>query len=69
MRINRLKFITIMAKRELSAKSLAQKAGLSHNTICGIRAGRSCAEETAQSIAKALNVPLDILINHDSEAR
>ena len=68
MRLDRIKLITQMAKNEISAKSLADEAGVSPTTICSIRAGLSCANKTGRALAKALNVPLaDLVIDESSQ--
>ncbi|MDL2214391.1 helix-turn-helix transcriptional regulator [Clostridia bacterium OttesenSCG-928-O13] len=51
-----------MARREVSGKDLANRAGVSVNTISSIRAGRSCSDETGQAIAEALKVPVESLL-------
>ncbi len=61
MRIDRTKLVAEMTRQDLLVKDLVEKTGLSRATISGIRAGKSCLEETARAIADALKVSLDEL--------
>ena len=61
MRIDYVKLVTEMAKQRINVIGLAQKAGLSRNTISAIKCGKSCSVETCQKIAKALNVTINEL--------
>lgn len=66
MKIDRVKLISLMAERNMSANELAKKAGLAISTVSNIRSGKSCANKTGQAIAKALCVELKTL---ESEVR
>lgn len=62
MRIDRIKLVTELAKRDMSQKRLAELSGVSRATINYVRAGKSCSDEVGQKIAKALGVDVtDIL--------
>lgn len=61
MRIDRVKLITLMAQREVSASRLSQMSGLTKATISNVRSGKTCNEKTANAIADALAVPLACL--------
>lgn len=56
MRIDRVKLVTELAKRDMTQKRLAEMSGVSRQTINYIRAGKSCTDEVGQKIAKALGV-------------
>lgn len=56
MRIDRVKLITELAKRDMTQKCLAELSGVSRPTISSIRGGKSCSNEIGQKIAKALGV-------------
>lgn len=58
MRIDRIKLKTELVKREMRQKDFAELAGVSRGTITGIANGRACNDETAQKIAKALNMSI-----------
>lgn len=58
MRIDRVKLVTELARRDMSQRQLSELSGVSRVTINGIRGGRSCSEATAQKIADALNIDL-----------
>lgn len=62
MRINRIKLITELAKRDMTQKRLAELAGVSRATINYVRAGKSCTDEVGQKIAQALGVTTKELI-------
>lgn len=56
MRIDRVKLISEMARQDLKVKELAELAGLSRLTVTAVRGGKSCSQNTALSIARALSV-------------
>lgn len=56
MRIDRVKLISEMARQDLKVKELAELAGLSRLTVTAVRGGKSCSQNTALSIARALGV-------------
>lgn len=62
MRINRIKLITEMTRRDMTQLRLVELTGVSRATISGIQNGRSCSSSTAVKIADALNVPLETLL-------
>lgn len=62
MRIDRVKLVTELTKRDMSQKQLAEKAGVSRATVNYIKAGKACSEEVGQKIAKALELPIEKLI-------
>lgn len=62
MRIDRLKFVTELAKQNLTLIELSKKSGVNRVTLSNIKCGKSCREDIAQKVAKALNVDLEKLI-------
>lgn len=62
MRIDRVKLITEMAKREMKISELADKAGVSRNTVSSVRSGKACSEDSACRIAAALGVDVSEII-------
>lgn len=64
MRLDRVKLIAEMARKDVTAGALAAACGTSRSTISGIRQGRSCSTDTAEKIAKALNVSIDELLEN-----
>lgn len=62
MRIDRVKLITELAKRDMTQKRLSELSGVSRATINYVRAGKSCTDEVGQRIAKALGVKLEEII-------
>lgn len=64
MRIDRIKLTAELVRRDMTQTTLAEKSGISRVTITGIKAGRSCSEDTAKKLAAALNMPLEKLLEH-----
>ncbi|WP_455717649.1 helix-turn-helix domain-containing protein [Anaerosporobacter sp.] len=62
MRINRIRFILELAKKDLTLKVLAEKSGVSRQTLSYIKSGKNCTELVACKIAKALDVDVTELI-------
>lgn len=62
MRIDRKKLVVAMLDRNQTTLQLAERSGVSRVTISGVRCGKSCSKSTAEKIAKALNVPVENLI-------
>jgi len=56
MRIDRIKFVSEMMKKDLTQRKLAEMSGVSRATIGYIKAGKSCSDEVGQKLAKALGV-------------
>ncbi len=62
MRIDRIKLVAELTRQDLTQKRLAELSGVSRATINYIRSGKSCTEEIGHKIAKALNVPIEKLL-------
>lgn len=56
MRIDRVKLIAEMARRDLKVNELAELAGVSRVTITALRGGKSCSKNSALHVARALGV-------------
>ena len=56
IRIDRIKLVTGLEKRNMTQKRLAELSGVSKATISYIKCGKSCSDEVGQKIAKALGV-------------
>lgn len=54
MRIDRVAFVTALAKKDMTSKRLAEITGVSRVTISGIRTGKSCSRATAEKLAAVL---------------
>lgn len=62
MRIDRVKLISEMARRDMTVVKLSQLAGISRLTASSVKRGASCSAETVFKIAKALSMdPADLL--------
>lgn len=59
MRIDRIKLVTELAKRDMTQKRLAELSGVSRATIGNIKAGKCCADEVGQKIADALGIKVE----------
>lgn len=62
MRIDRIKLVTEMARRNITQLKLVELSGVSRATISGIQNGLSCSSRTAVKIADTLKVPLENLL-------
>ncbi len=62
MRIDRIKFVLELTKRDMKQVELARTAGVSRATVNNICRGKSCSEEVANKIAKALNINITEII-------
>ena len=63
MRIDRVKLISEMARQDIRAQELADKASLSRATIVALRCGKSCTENSVRRVAQALGVPIENLLS------
>lgn len=62
MRIDRVKLVAELTRRDMTQKKLAELAGVSRATINYIKCGKSCADEIGYKIADALGVPVEKLL-------
>lgn len=62
MRIDRIKLVTELAKRDMTQARLAELSGVSRATINYVKGGKRCTDEVGQKIAKALNVKVKDII-------
>lgn len=63
MRVNRKTLVCLMLEKDMNINKLAEKSDLSRGTISSVKSGKSCTDSTACKIAKALNVPVEQLID------
>lgn len=54
MRIDRVKLIAEMARRDINCNRLVELSGVSRMTITAVRSGKSCSKETAEKLAAVL---------------
>lgn len=62
MRIDRVKLVAELARKDMTQKKLAELSGVSRATINYIKCGKSCTDEVGQKIANALKVPIKKLL-------
>lgn len=62
MRLNRIKIQLLMARLEINQQSLADKAGISRQTLSAVMNGRNCRPELLGKLAKALEVKPEEII-------
>lgn len=62
MRIDRIKLITELAKRDMTQAKLAELSGVSRATVNYIKGGKSCSDEVGNKLAAALGIPVEKLI-------
>ena len=59
---DRVKVISEMAQKEITCKELIEVTGLSPLTVTNIRKGKKCNFLTLKSIASALGVPVENIL-------
>lgn len=62
MRIDRVKFVTELAKKDYSIKKLAELSRVSAQTLSSIKNGKGCSAETGRAIAEALDMEIEDLL-------
>ena len=62
MRIDRVKLIAEMARRDMKVQELADKATVSRTTVTALRGGKSCNENSIRRVANALDIPVESLL-------
>ena len=62
MRIDRIKLVAELARRDMTQSKLADLAGVSRATVNYIKSGKSCSDEVGKKIAEVLGVPVEKLI-------
>lgn len=62
MRIDRIKLVTELKRRDMTQKRISELSGVSRTTINYICAGKSCTDEVGKSIAEALGVEVTEII-------
>ncbi|MEY8427505.1 helix-turn-helix transcriptional regulator [Lachnospiraceae bacterium 46-15] len=65
MRIDRVKLVVELKKRNMTQKRLAELSDVSRVTINYVCSGKSCADEVGQKIAKALNVDVTEILEKE----
>lgn len=60
--VDRVKVVTEMARQNLTNEELAQKAGVGRAAIWKMRKGQSVWRTTAQHVARALDIPMESLM-------
>lgn len=58
LRIDRIKLVAELMKRDMKQADLADAAGVSRATVTYIKGGKSCSDEVGYKIAKALNIDI-----------
>lgn len=62
MRIDRIKLVVELKRRDMTQKRISELSGISRTTINYICAGKSCTDEVGQSIAQALGVDVTEIV-------
>lgn len=62
VRIDRVKLIAEMARKNLTEKKLVELSGVSRATISAARSGKSCSPATADKLAAGLGVKLEDIV-------
>lgn len=67
MRIDRIKLISEMARRDMSVLKLSELSGVSRVTITSVRTGKTCSSSTLAKLAAGLGVDPSELIEAKNE--
>ena len=67
MQLDRVRVIAEMASQRVSVKELAERSGLSRASITSVRGGKSCSTATGKSIAYALGVDIEELLEKNKK--
>ena len=62
MRLDRIKLKTALLQADMKQRELAEKTGLTRNTINAVCGGKGCTEDTALKIAAGLGLNLSELV-------
>lgn len=62
MKLDKIKVKMELVKNEMTQEKLSEQCGISRVTIGRACNGSNCHNNTAQAIAKALNVPIESLM-------
>lgn len=62
MRIDRVKLVAELKRKEMTQKHLAEITGISRATIGYIVGGKNCRDDIGHKIANALNLPIEKLL-------
>ena len=62
MRIDRVKLVSELTKKDMTQKHLAELVGVSRATIDNVKCGRACSDKIGQKIAQALGVDVTEII-------
>ena len=65
MKIDKARFVILAGKKGLTIKELAEKAGISSQTISATKARGTCSVGTLVNIARALGVEPETLLADD----
>ena len=68
MRIDRVKLIAEMARLDMSAASLSEKAAVSRSTVTALRGGKSCNANSVRRVAAALGMTVESLLEDRKES-
>lgn len=62
MRIDRVKLVSELTKKDMTQKHLAEIVGVSRVTINNVKCGRACSDKVGQKIAQALGIDVTEII-------
>ena len=62
VRIDRVKLIAEMARKDIRIQELSEKAAVSRATITALRGGKSFNANSVRRVASALGVPMESLM-------
>lgn len=62
MRIDRIKLVSELTKRDMTQKRLSELSGVSRATLNYVKNGKSCSDEVGRKIATALGIDVNEIL-------
>lgn len=62
MRIDRESLAVLLVRKGVTAKRVAELAGISYTSIYNVKKGMQCSDSMGEKIAAALGVPVEAIV-------
>lgn len=67
MRIDRIKFYSLLMQKDLTLTDLSNSTGITCQTLSAIKQGKRCSKKTAERIASALGIDIGEIMEGQNE--
>lgn len=64
MRIDRVKLVSELTRRDMTQKRLSELSGVSRATLNYVKNGKSCSDEVGRKIAEALKIDIEAILEN-----